>query len=138
LDERDRRAAEWREHCAVVSAKETKLRAIIKARCIDPGAARNSAKAAHGPSISTAAASNSSSIAGRRERAMKKIDLPASRAVTNALESPSPPVTVCILVVDAIMTNLRLRSVANEPMEWIKFFRPPWTGCVLRDQTKRR
>jgi hypothetical protein len=40
LDERDRRAAEWREHCAVTSAKEAKLRAIIKARCVESGCSK--------------------------------------------------------------------------------------------------
>jgi hypothetical protein len=37
LDERDRRAAEWSKHCAVVHAKETKLLETIKARCIKSG-----------------------------------------------------------------------------------------------------
>jgi hypothetical protein len=34
------------------------------------------------------------------------------------------------------LTNLRLRSVANEPMESIEFFRPQWDGSVPK--TKRR
>jgi hypothetical protein len=41
LDERERRAAEWREHCAVISAKEAKIFAAIKARCIESGCRHN-------------------------------------------------------------------------------------------------
>jgi hypothetical protein len=40
LDERERRAAERREHCAVVSAKGEKLHATIKARCIESGCSK--------------------------------------------------------------------------------------------------
>jgi hypothetical protein len=40
LDERERRAAEWREHCAVISAKEIKLLAAIKTRCIESGCSK--------------------------------------------------------------------------------------------------
>jgi hypothetical protein len=40
LDERERRAAEWREHCAVISAKEAKILATIKARCIESGCSK--------------------------------------------------------------------------------------------------
>jgi hypothetical protein len=37
LVERERRAAEWSKHCAVISAKEIKLLATIKARCAKSG-----------------------------------------------------------------------------------------------------
>lgn len=40
LDERERRAAEWRDHCAVVSAKEARILATIKARCIESGCSK--------------------------------------------------------------------------------------------------
>jgi hypothetical protein len=40
LDERERRAAEWREHCAVISAKKAKIFATVKARCIESGCSR--------------------------------------------------------------------------------------------------
>jgi hypothetical protein len=40
LDERERRAAEWREHCAVIHAERTKLLATIKARCIESGCSK--------------------------------------------------------------------------------------------------
>jgi len=52
----------------------------------------------------------------------------------HAAESLSPPKIVCILVIDAIIDELKSRSGANEPMELIEFFRPPWTGCMLKDQ----
>jgi hypothetical protein len=40
LVERERRSAEWSKHCAVISAKEIKLLATIRARCIESGCSK--------------------------------------------------------------------------------------------------
>jgi hypothetical protein len=51
---------------------------------------------------------------------------------------PSPPEIVCILVVDAIIDEFEVEICCQRPMELIEFFRPPWTGCVLKDQANAR
>jgi hypothetical protein len=55
-----------------------------------------------------------------------------------AAEPSSPPQTVCTLVVDAIIDEFDVEIRCQRTDGLIEFFRPPWTGCVLRDQAKTR
>jgi hypothetical protein len=54
----------------------------------------------------------------------------------HAAESPSPPEIVCILVVDAIPDEFEVELCCQRTDGVDRVFRPPWTGCVLKDQAK--
>jgi len=61
------------------------------------------------------------------------------KAGDRAAESTSPPETVCVFVVDAIIDEIEV-EICCQRTDGVDrvFFRPPWTGCVLKDQAKTR